>query len=185
MSPASVATRSPVYLALAGPLKFKQLCCLHSFSSLVRHKSSRAASGANFCGWPTCRMGIKPQLNPRGSGAKEEDLKPSQYLYKLQIKSPRSTRQTLCLWNIQKDSESSQKRKQISSVAMDIGGKNMQEEDQIRVWAVSTAGPETSPVLEGIQGRQRWTVTYSDEKDADNWDLRKIFIIILAFWFVL
>ena len=78
-------------------------------------------------------MGIKPQLNPRGSGAKEEDLKPSQYLYKLQIKSPRSTRQTLCLWNIQKDSESSHKRKQISSVAMDIEGNNMQEEDQIRV----------------------------------------------------
>ena len=68
---------------------------------------------------------------------------------------------------------------------MDIGGKNMQKESQIRVWAVSTAGPETSPVLEGIQGRQRWTVTYSDGKDAGNWDLRKIFIIILAFWFFL
>ena len=33
---------------------------------------------------------------------------------------------------------------------MDIGGKNMQKESQIRVWAVSTAGPETSPVPDGI-----------------------------------
>ena len=78
-------------------------------------------------------MRVKPQLNPRGSGPKEEDLKPSQYLYKLQIKSPWSTRPTLCLWNIQKDSESSQKRKRTSSVAVYIGGKNMQEEGQIGV----------------------------------------------------
>ena len=30
---------------------------------------------------------IKPQLNPRGRVAKEEDSKPSHQLYKLQIKS--------------------------------------------------------------------------------------------------
>ena len=38
---------------------------------------------------------IKSQLKPRGSVAKEEIPKPSHQLYKLQIKSTRSTRQTL------------------------------------------------------------------------------------------
>ena len=42
---------------------------------------------------------MKPQLKPRGSVAKE-DPKPSHQLYKLQIKSTKSTRQTLCPWNI-------------------------------------------------------------------------------------
>ena len=49
-------------------------------------------------GWATRRGGNKPQLKPRGSVAQEEDPKPSHWLYKLQIKSTRSTRQTLCLW---------------------------------------------------------------------------------------
>ena len=35
---------------------------------------------------------IKPQMKPRGSVAKEEDPKPSHQMYKLQIKSTRSTR---------------------------------------------------------------------------------------------
>ena len=38
---------------------------------------------------------IKPQLKPRGSVTKEEDPKPSHQQYKLQIKSTRSTKQTL------------------------------------------------------------------------------------------
>ena len=42
--------------------------------------------------------------------AKEEVQKPLHRLYKLQIKSTKSTRQTLCLWNILKDNESSHKR---------------------------------------------------------------------------
>ena len=49
---------------------------------------------------PHAEVEIKPQLKPRGSMAKQEDPKPSHQLYKLQIKSTRSTRQTLCLWNI-------------------------------------------------------------------------------------
>ena len=40
---------------------------------------------------------IKPQLKPRDSVAKEEDLKPSHQLYKLQIKSTSSTRQTVSM----------------------------------------------------------------------------------------
>ena len=49
---------------------------------------------------PYPEVEIKPQLKPRGSVTKEEDLKPFHQLYKLQIKSIQSTRQTLCLWNI-------------------------------------------------------------------------------------
>ena len=37
--------------------------------------------------------------------------------------------------------------------AVDTGGKNTQERDQIRIWAAPTAGPEISTVLEGIPGR--------------------------------
>ena len=59
---------------------------------------------------PHAEVETKPQLKPRGSVAKEEDPKPSHHLYKLQIKSTRLTRQTLALWNILKDIESSHKR---------------------------------------------------------------------------
>ena len=64
---------------------------------------------------PRAEVEIKPQLKPRGSVAKEEDPKPSYQLYKLQFKPTQPARQTLCLWNIQKDIESSHKRKCISS----------------------------------------------------------------------
>ena len=43
---------------------------------------------------PHVGVEIKPQLKTRGSMAKEEDPKPSHHLYKLQIKSTLSTRQT-------------------------------------------------------------------------------------------
>ena len=49
---------------------------------------------------PHAEVEIKLQLKPRGSVTKEEDPKPFHQLYKLQIKSTRSARQTLCLWNI-------------------------------------------------------------------------------------
>ena len=51
-------------------------------------------------GNPLAEVEIKPQLEPRGSMAKEDDPNPSLQLYKLQIKSTGSTSQTLCLWNI-------------------------------------------------------------------------------------
>ena len=38
-------------------------------------------------------------------------------------------------------------------IAVGIGGKNIAEWDQIRIWAAPTAGPEISTVLEGILGR--------------------------------
>ena len=49
----------------------------------------------NIC--PYSEGEIKPQLKPRGSVANEEEPKPSHQLYKLQIKSTQSTRQTLSM----------------------------------------------------------------------------------------
>jgi len=65
-----------------------------------RPKSSREASRVHLSSDPHAEEEIKPQLKSRGSVAKEEDPKPSHQLYKLQIKSTRSARQALCLWNI-------------------------------------------------------------------------------------
>ena len=46
---------------------------------------------------PHAEEEIKPQLKPMGSVDKEEDPKPSYQLYQLQIKSKRSTRQTVSM----------------------------------------------------------------------------------------
>ena len=46
---------------------------------------------------PHAEVEIKPQLKPRGSVGKEEDPKPFHRVYKLQIKSTRSTRQTVSM----------------------------------------------------------------------------------------
>ena len=73
---------------------------------------------------PYPEVEIKPQLKSRGSVAKEEDPKPSHQLYKLQIKSTPSTRQTLYLWNTENVIECSHKRKHTSLIAVDNGGKN-------------------------------------------------------------
>ena len=47
------------------------------------------------------------------------------------------------------------KENTLALIAVDTGGKNTEEEDQIRVSAAPTAGPETSLVVESILGRQR------------------------------
>ena len=58
---------------------------------------------------------------------KEEDPKPSHQLYKLQIKSIRSTRLTL------RSLRAPTKENTLALIAVDIGGKNTQEQDQIRI----------------------------------------------------
>ena len=40
-------------------------------------------------------------------------------------------------------------------IAVDLRGKNTQEQDQIRILAAPTTGPEINIVLEGILGRLR------------------------------
>ena len=56
--------------------------------------------------------------------AKEEDPKPFHQLYKLQIKSTQSTRQTLSIEYI-KGHESSHKKNALVLIAEDIEGKNI------------------------------------------------------------
>ena len=73
-------------------------------------------------------MEIKPQLKPRGSASKEEDTKPSHQLYKLQIKSTQSTKQTLCVYGIYKRPlRAPTKENVLVLTAVDIGSKNAQE----------------------------------------------------------
>ena len=98
--PAAIAGNSCEYLILPEPLWPKQLHHLHTWPSLGQTKSSGAASGTNPGDEPLAVVEIKPQLKPRSRVAKEADLKPSHQLYKLQIKSKWSTRETLCLWSI-------------------------------------------------------------------------------------
>jgi len=76
---------------------------------------------------PHVEVEIKPQLKPRSNVAKE-DSKPSHQLYKLQIKSTQSTKQTLCVYGIYKRPlRAPPKENALALIAVDIGGKNTQE----------------------------------------------------------
>ena len=70
---------------------------------------------------------IKPQLKPRCSVAKEEDLKPFHQLYKLQIKSTRSTRQTLVYGIYKRSLKALTKENALVLISVHIGGKKTQE----------------------------------------------------------
>ena len=64
----------------------------------------------------------------------------------------------LCVYGIYKRSlralvRTSAKENALVLIAVDIGSKNLEEQDQIRIWAAPTTGPGTSTVLEGIIGR--------------------------------
>ena len=75
---------------------------------------------------PHAEMEIKPQLKPRGSVANKEDLKPSYYLYKLQINSNQPGR--LCVYGIHKRTFRAPTRGDtLVLIAVDTGGKNTQE----------------------------------------------------------
>ena len=75
---------------------------------------------------PHAEMEIKPHLKPRGSASKEEDPKPSHELYKLQIKSTGSTRQTL-FETYKRTLRTPRKENALVLIAVDTGGKNTQE----------------------------------------------------------
>ena len=73
-------------------------------------------------------MEIKPQLKPRGTVTKEEDPKPSHQLYKLQIKSTKSPKQTVSMEYIKGPTkETPTKENTLVLTAADIGGKNTLE----------------------------------------------------------
>ena len=70
---------------------------------------------------PHVEVEIKPQLKLRSSVAKEEDPKPSRQLYKLHIKSTRSTRQTVVHGIYMR---APTKEHTVVLIAVDIRGKN-------------------------------------------------------------
>ena len=82
---------------------------------------------------PHAEVEIKLQLKPRGSVTKEEDPKPFHQLYKLQIKSTRSTRQTLVYGIYKRSLKALTKENAPVLVAVNIGGKNTEAWDQIRI----------------------------------------------------
>ena len=86
-------------------------------------KFSRAASGANPRGWPTCKR-MKPQLKPMGSVAKEEDPKPSHQQYQLRIKSTQSTRHSVSMEYKRSLRAPTKEEKALVLTAVDIGSKN-------------------------------------------------------------
>ena len=55
---------------------------------------------------------------------------------------------------------------------VDIGGKNTQDEDQIRVYT-------DQPSIEGYLMQVKWTVTHSQGKHAESRNSRKTFIILI------
>ena len=76
---------------------------------------------------PHAEVEVKPQLKPRGTEAKEEDPELSHQLYKLQIKSTCSTRQTLCYRIYKRTLRAPTKENALVHIAVDIGSKNTQE----------------------------------------------------------
>ena len=108
--PAVLDSGSPEYLRLPGLLRSKQLHHLHTESSLGKIQFLQGSLGSKPLGMTHAEVEIKPQLKPRGSVAKKKNPKPSHQWYKLQIKSTKSTRQILCLWNIEKVNETSKRK---------------------------------------------------------------------------
>ena len=87
---------------------------------------------------PNEEVEMKPQLKPRGSVAKKKDPKPSQQLYKLQTKSTQSTKQTpsmeyVHIPYVHIPLRVPTKENTLTLRAVGTGGKNTQEQDQIRI----------------------------------------------------
>ena len=68
--------------------------------------------------------------------------------------SPHDQVGRLCVYGIYKrTSKALTKQSTIVLTAVDVGGKNTQEQDKIRIWAAPTASSGTRTVLQGILGR--------------------------------
>ena len=80
---------------------------------------------------PHAEVEIKPQLKPRGSVAKE-DPKPSHQLTSSRL-NPHDQLGRLCVYGIYKRTlRAATEENAPVLTAVDIGGKNTQEQDQIR-----------------------------------------------------
>ena len=102
---------------------------------------------------PHAEVEIKPQLKPRAVWLKKktQNLPTSCKSSRL---NPHDQLGRLCVYGIYKRTlKAPTKENALVLLAVDIGGKNTQEWDQIRIWTAPTAGPEISTMLEGILGR--------------------------------
>ena len=82
---------------------------------------------------PHTEVEIKPQLKSRGSVAKEDDPKPFHQLYSCTL-NPCDQLGKLCVYGIYKRSlRAPTKENVLVLIAVDIEGKNTQEQDQIRI----------------------------------------------------
>ena len=74
-----------------------------------------------------------------------------------------------CVYGIYKRTVRIPTKENLVLAAVDIGGKKMQEWVQVKVWAATTAGSKTSPVLEGIPGG---AVDCDSQWGKGHWQLR-------------
>ena len=82
---------------------------------------------------PHAEVEIKPQLKLRGSVAKEEDPKPSTSCTSCRL-NPHDQLGRLCVYGIYKRTlRVPTKENALVLKAVDTGGKNTQEQDQIRI----------------------------------------------------
>ena len=113
--PAARAANPAEHLVLPEPLRPKQLPQLHACPHRANPSPPGQPPEQTPVDDPHAEEEIKPQVRPRSSVAEEEDPKPSHQPHKVQVKSAQSARQTLCLWEIWKVTESPHKGRRTRS----------------------------------------------------------------------
>ena len=132
--------------------------CITSMPGLLqgRTESSRAAAGANSCGWPHAEVSIKPWLSSTAKRLKKRIWNLSTSRTSCRV-NPHNQLGRLCVYGIYKRTVSVHTKERVLALATEDNGwgRYTQEQGQIRVWAVPTAGPENRSVL-GSLLRWRW-----------------------------
>ena len=127
---------------------------------------------------PHAEVEIKPQLEPRGSVAKEEDPEPSHQLGKLQVQSQDQLGRR-GLWTLQEATESAHRRKRARS---DSRGQWRQGHTGVGPDETLSCPHSRSRDQHRVGGHPReasWTGTPSEGKDSDSRDSRKAFILLM------
>ena len=126
---------------------FPAALAANSFEHLVLPEPLRPEQLQHIHPWPS-------------QGRRAVWLRKRTQLYKCRLK-PHDPLGRLCVYGICKRSlRAPTKENALVLTAVDTGGENTKEQDQIRIWAAPRAGPEISSV-EGHRREVRWTVCYS------------------------
>ena len=131
---------------------------------------------------PHAEVEIKPQLKPRAVWLRNkiQNLPTSFTSCRL---NPHDQLGRLCDYGTYKRSlRAPTKENTLVLIALDIGGNNTEEQDQIRSWAAPTAGPEISTMREDILGR--WGCCDS-QRGKGLWQQRREKHLLVFFWLVL